>query len=242
MTYEEILIQARAHLDDAGAPGVLWTDEQLVSYLNNGMTEACRRALLIKDSTSSLCNVAVDSGTPTIDLDSSILFIDRAHYAFTVALVNKIGRVRRIDMSVLDSIIGWEGLSGTPRYFSTDYNDRKILLVPTPDVDGYLKLSCYRDVSEQATLDNLADVEPEFDPTYHSALIWWMGYEAFRKHDGETEGTDLAEKDYAAFERVFGPARPAAAFEMARRRYPKNFMSSYGKSPEGMGNGSNRAA
>ena len=235
MTYEEILLQARVHLDDAGAPGVLWTDEQLISYLNNGMTEACRRGLLIKDSSSAICQVAVDAGTKDIDLDPVILFVDRAHYSYTVGQVTSNNRVRRIDMSGLDSILGWETLEGTPRYFSTDWEDRKILLVPTPIRDGYLHLTMYRDVAEQATLDNLSTTEPEFDPTYHSSLVWWIGYEAYRKHDAETEAGTLAAADYAAFERVFGSARPAPEFEAARRKYPKKFLDSYNKSPEGLG-------
>ena len=119
----------RAELSDNETPP-LWSDEEIVAYLNEAVQEACERSYLIEDrSTASVCSVALVAGTNTYDLHPSVFQIKRVVF-----------RGRPLDEASVESMDAhwdaWETREGQPRWFifeqSGGASPARIRLVPTP--------------------------------------------------------------------------------------------------------------
>lgn len=211
MNLESILMQSRIRLDDLGTTGVLWTDEDLVTYANAGEREICRRALVLKDATSAITTVSLVSGTPTYSIDPRIILVNRA-------ALNGGGRLKRISVEVLDTILGWEAASGTPSYFSTDYSDGMLLVTPTPNANVDLQLTVYR--LPLTPMAAPADT-PEIPEALHPYIIDWVCYEAYSKNDADAQNLEKATYFFEKFSKSIGAARPADIFTVVQREFPK---------------------
>ena len=211
MNLESILMQSRIRLDDLGTTGVLWTDEDLIAYANAGEREICRRALVLKDATSAITTVSLVSGTSTYVIDPRIILVNRA-------ALDGAGRLKRISVEVLDTILGWEAASGTPSYFSRDYSDGMLLVTPTPNADADLKLTVYR--MPLSSMSSAQDI-PEIPEELHSYIIDWVCYEAYSKNDADTQNLEKANYFFEKFSRSIGAARPADIFAVIQREFPK---------------------
>ena len=59
MNVEAFIGEFRRVMADTAVP-YLWSDEEVVTYLNDAVKEACERALLIEDRiTTAVCSVAL---------------------------------------------------------------------------------------------------------------------------------------------------------------------------------------
>ena len=102
MTLAELIASARSVTCDAVAT-YLWSDAEWTEYANDAEREACRRARLIVDSSSSVCRITLDASHTTFALDPSILFIKRAK------LSGEMQTLRRASFKDLDrGVPGWE--------------------------------------------------------------------------------------------------------------------------------------
>lgn len=224
MTLGDLIDQARIRLDDLNAD-FLNEEEDLIRFANNGVNEICRRALLIKDSsTTEIVELVLAEDVKTYDLDDRILFIERAGYDGN--------RLKRIALERLDTIWNWENISGSPNYFCTDYEDGKALIYPTPRLneDGHIvKLTVYR--LPLADMSSTSDV-PEIPPEYHHGILYWMCYEALRRQDIDLEALQKSQAEYAAFEQLFGQPKNAAIFAVSRRRFPGDLVGTLVNSGE----------
>jgi hypothetical protein len=198
MTLEEIIAQARLRLDDL-VETYLNTDADLITYVNNGVREACRRSLAQ--------NISL------YEIDPRVIFIERASVGGS--------RLKRISLDQLDTIPGWESATGTPKYYSLDYSDGKVLVYPTPGVDANgatVNLTVYR-----TPLDDLSSSSdsPEIPEELHHGIIYWVCYEAYRRQDIDLEAQQKAANEYASFGKVFGEPQTAARLLQYKRQYPR---------------------
>lgn len=197
MKLGDIILQARAELDDQAEP-FLWPDDELQGYANEAEQEACRRSrLLIDSTTTAITQMTVTLGDPMITLDSRIIFVRRARLSGQDAPLAR-STVREIDAF----IPGWEDVSNsTPLAMITDYETGKLRLYPPPVAAGTLKLNVYRlpllDMNENTD-------SPEINARFHRSLIHWIKYRAYLKKDSETHDPDEASKALALFEQDFG--------------------------------------
>lgn len=208
MKLSELMKLFRAELDDTAAP-YLWTDPEVIDYAADAENEACRRALLLVDSsTSAVCTYTVTAGNALVTLDPRVLFVGRA-----ILTGQSVPLTRRLTANMDADKPGWESDTGTPDSYITDFETRKIRLYPKPDVGYTLNLRVFRlPLAEMAKPDD----SPEIRLELHRSLRFWMLYRAFSKKDRETEDPEKAQANLALFEAEFGPRLTAIAEEVKR--------------------------
>ena len=206
----------RSEMADGAAP-FLWSDEEVVSYLNDAVQEACERAFLIEDSaTPAVCTIALQQGVDTYPLHPSVLQIKRLVCS---------GRVlQEVSIEALDeSGGGWDTRQGQPQAFifeqATGLLPPSLRLVPAPAQAGGMALTVYRGAI--APLDADRDSEkPEVPERFHARLKGWVYRCAYLKQDAETLDKSKAREHEAGFEASFGPRQDANVQRKQRDRKP----------------------
>lgn len=186
----------------------LWSDEEIVGYLNESANDAAERALLIEDSTTAdCCEITLVPGTSTYELHDSVIRVKR------VTLAGKPMRASSIE-AMDETGASWETMEGTPHTFIVNGQVTSVRVVPTPTAAGTLNLTVYRTPLEPLTLDNDM-AEPELKPIYHRRLLDGMLMHAYSKNDADAKNESLAAEHEARFARSFG-LRPDANVQRKR--------------------------
>lgn len=221
MTLSEIISAARLILDDTNADAYYWQDDELILYINEAVREACRRStLLIDDTTTAVCQIALVANTSTYDISPLILRILDARLTGSALPLNK-----TYYLELNEKLYDWRSATGTPTHYMTDEMAQgHIRLYPTPDATGTLNLKVVR-----LPLTTLSDYSssPEIPSQHHYALIDWVCHLAFRKQDAETENLPKVQMYAQSFNEKFG-VRPTAIMESHRMMFP-NRMRVYGR-------------
>ena len=204
MTLAELIALYRADSLDASEAlssdgrDVLCSDGLLTIYANEAQEEACRRALLLRDSSSPLCEISFDAGAETVNLDARVLQILRAFVdGHEVDVVN----VEAMDCSRP----GWQFqgavLNGRPLRLVTGMSTGKLHLWPKPSQAGTIRLTVQRLPLKpmRAPSDS-----PEIRPELHRALVPWMLYRAYSREDTDLYNDRKAAVHLAKFEAEFG--------------------------------------
>lgn len=196
MTLAELIAQARLRANDNELP-YLWSDAEWIAFGNEAQREACRRARLIVDSTTTaICTIAVTSAAQTFALDPRILFIRRAKPSWGIA------PLKRISYKDLDNQVpGWEDeTSPYPQWYVPDMDENRFRPYPSPSEAGTVKLTVIR-----LPLDDMGiSDEPEIKPQFHDSLVYWMLHKAYAKQDSEVLDKKLSLDNLALFEQEFG--------------------------------------
>lgn len=206
MTGQELLDLVRLRLDDAVEP-YLWSDAELLSYLNEGIREAADRARLLPFNTEepipAIDPVGVSAGDPMVELHELITEIDR------VVWVSQ-GHRRKLEPTSIETLdrsygANWETLVGHPVEYI--YDPPYIRLFRTPSVDGTIQLRGWR-LPEQ----EVRSTTPiELPRKHHERLADWVLFRAYSKQDADTMSPDAAAKAEAAFVQSFGYRHDAHA-------------------------------
>lgn len=196
MNAAQILAAFRAARRDEVEP-YLWSDDELVGYLNEAVQQACERALLIEDSTSAAASVALAPGQSVYPMHPSVLRIKRAVILGC--------RLCETSIEALDSGWGgWETVSGMPRHFVFQQSSPpSIRVTPVPVDNLRLDLTVYRGALTPIDRSDLSQT-PEIPERFHVHLLDWMHRCALLKDDAETRSPDDAARYEASFERNFG--------------------------------------
>lgn len=196
MKVSELITVFRREADDTAQP-YLWSDPELIEFAADAEYEACRRARLITDqTTTAICQIAVTAGNPSLTLDSRVLFVRRAK------IDGQDQPLRSVDYRDLDEQVpGWEDLEGTPRAFVRNLETGKIRLYRSPDADCTLRLRVVRLPIQRLTTK---EQTPEIHERFHRSLVQWMLFRAFSKKDTQTQDDQRAATALALFEQEFG--------------------------------------
>lgn len=221
MKLDELLTEARSKLSDPQMPGSgstpdsdsLWSDDELVRYLNKAVDEACLRAKLILDrSTTEICQISVVSGTRTYPLDKRVIAVKR------LQLANVKSPLTEYSTPDLDEIEpGWEAATGEPDKYLLDYEDGKITFNREPTADDTCTMAVFRYPTKIMSYALRKVQSPEIPEIYHYDLLDWVLHLAYEKQDSETVDKKASARHEALFERRFGP-RPTARNQYAHRR------------------------
>lgn len=192
----------RDRLDDWAAPP-LWSDSYIDKALNEAVDEACIRASLVMDRTSSLTQMQLQP--------------DQEWYALS-PLITKVERVY-CDGEALEHLAEdrlpdrWPRLvARKPRGYLLE-DERRLRPVPMPRESIALALVVYRrPLSPMAAPDD----EPEIPELHHLRLIDWAVRCCYLMRDSDSYNAEEAARFEAAFERSFGP-RPNADVHRRRR-------------------------
>lgn len=207
MTLEDFIAEFRLVRGDTVLP-YLWSDEEITSHLNDAVNEACERALLIEDkTTSAVCTLSLEVGTASYALHDSVVKVKRVVLGgkpLTETSVEK--------MDASDPF--WESREGDPsEYLLEGSTGIRFDTIPTTAADA--SLTVYRTpLVPLSTADMTA--EPEIKSLYHKRLLPWVYRCALLKHDAETYDKERADVQEAIFTRSFGE-RPDANVQRKRR-------------------------
>jgi hypothetical protein len=223
MTVDDFTAAFRTAVQDLTDPP-FWSTEEIVSFLNEAVQEACERAKLIEDrSTSTVCTLPIVVGQDTYPLHLSVLEIKRATFN---------GRV--LDETSVEeedaNNCGWEQREGQPRRFiyepASGARPPQLRLVPRPNSPGAIALTVYRGALRP--LSACARIEsPELPARFHTRLLHWMMYRAHLKQDADTFDTARAAEHMALFEAAFGSRNDANVQRKHRDDSPPLVHSSW---------------
>lgn len=205
MTLEEFIAEFRRVRQDE-ASGYLWSDDEITSYVNDAVNEACERALLIEDrTTTAVCTIGLTVGESSYPLHDSIVKVKRVVLGGVPLPETSIEA-----MDAADSF--WETREGAPSAYLLEGNigirfDR----MPTTAEDA--SLTVYRTPLEPLAASS--DI-PEIKTLYHPRLMPWVYRCALLKQDSEVFDQNEADKQEAIFIRNFGE-RPDANVQRKRR-------------------------
>lgn len=206
MKARKIIDLSRSWLDDTIAP-YLWTDTELLIYLDQAQQEACRRERLLFDDAYS---ISVTSGTATYTLDSGLVVLDKVRY-------NDIPLVwRTIEEMDKESQTWKTSTADEPTQFVV--RGFTLTVIPVPSANYTLEYEGYR--LPDAEINDLEDT-PEIPAEFHHDLAHWVCHEAFLKHDAESYDKNKSDYHLASFERMFGRPVPAGV-RANQRRGPKS--------------------
>ena len=222
-TVKALIDQARRDLDDPEVPGggddslSLFSTEELVSYLNRAVDEACIRTELIVDSdTPEVTRIAVVAGQASYPIDARVLHVKRVR----LTGVSQATVLEKSDRDSLDSSRpNWEDETGVPRYYLQDMN-QALRLYPTPDKDAQLALTVWRRPLETLKSHKAAVQEPPIPPEHHFQLLDWVYYLALGKQDVDTYQPEQARSHGQRFAEWFGDRKSAWEMEFDRKKNP----------------------
>lgn len=197
----------RIEADDHATPPHA-SDETLIAFAVEAEEEACRRAGLLRDSTSKLCSLTVSSGDPIVEIDARIIDVMRARLASDPLAMPV------LTLDDADELApNWESETGKPRAAIVGYQSNALRLYPIPTANDTLRLTVTRLPMNPMEQDS---DEPEIKASYHRALVQWMLYRAYSIQNSELLDPKKADKCLAAFESEFGK-RQSARNEQWRR-------------------------
>ena len=212
MTVNDFIAVFRSDMQDAVAP-YLWSDDDIVRYLNDAVDEAAERARLIEDSTSAACcQITLVPDQATYPLHTSVFHVKR------VTLAGKPLSESSVEVEDERNTTWESASSGDPSRFIVNGQATTITLVPAPAEAGTLKLTVYRTSLARLTTGTS---QIELKQVYHARLKDWAYRCAYLKQDSETLNESKAGEHEAKFERAFG-VRPSADTQRKRndRRPP----------------------
>ena len=221
MTLLELIYRARLRLDDLGgntgtpsAPytyyfeeddsGCLWSNQELISYVNSARNELAHRIPIRDSSTEELTEITLMEGVATYSIDPRILAIDSVVLASTGEPL--------IKLSDADDRSQWRDPYSTTyseptavTQYRTDFNDYILTVYATPTEEDTLYLALRRlPLSALLWEDANLDIS-EPAAIYHEALLDWICMQAYLKRDSNTFDADLSGRHQGLFTDAVGP-------------------------------------
>lgn len=209
---ELLAMVRRDELDDEASP-YLWSNASLIEYAEDAENEACRRASLLRDATTTaICRITLVAGTAQYDLDPRVIRLRR------VRLTGNTTPLRPMTTTELDECRpGWEDDTGDPVAYLTDWETGVLRLYPTPDAVGALELQVVR--LPLVAMNDMEDT-PEINARFHRDLRHWIVKRAFSVLDSERQDKDRAREAEARFALAFGEPLSARTEEWNARNLP----------------------
>jgi hypothetical protein len=247
MTGQELISALRESRLDDTAPPYLWSDTELLRFLNYAEVQACRRAHLLIDWTTAndsgtaatagtagqkpLCVLTIVGNTATYHLSPKILQVRRCQLkSMTYPLTGPV-TFAELDAKVeawwgTNGTVGTAGSGGYPTYFVNEpTNTITFVLAPSISDTAYLV------VSRIPLIPFTLQTSPEIEEKYHEGLCDWAAHLAFKKPDSDTLNLNLSRLYEDEFTRQFGPLPDAYSEKMRKtismmeRMRPREFGS-----------------
>ncbi len=232
MTGKELIVHMRESvLDDTAIP-YLWSDTELLRFLNYAEVQACRRAHLIIDATTTndsgtaatastagqkpLCVLTIIGDQAVYNLSPKILQVKRCQLKSLTYPLRGPLHYSQID----EEFSGWWGTNGTvgtcgsggyPEAFLNEPgNTITFLQAPSTSDTAYLV------VPRLPLISFTLQTSPEIDERYHIDLCDWAAKLAFSKPDSDAFNLVLAKQYEDSFTEKFGPLPDAYTDRMIR--------------------------
>lgn len=207
MTVAEFIARFRLEMADTAAP-YLWSDDEIASYLDDAVNEACVRARLIEDSsTPEVCSLTLTPGQSSYVLHESVIDVRRVTFNGKALGMSSVEEEDENDLT-------WESRKGSEPLRVIVSGTNRIRVVPEPTASVTLGLTVYRTPLVALTAAT-PTASPETPAIYHMRLRDWAYRCAYLKQDAEAFDKSSADEFEARFERSFGVRLDA---NVARKR------------------------
>ncbi len=212
-TAQDLVSLFRAVVDDTVAP-FLWSDTEVLSYIDEAQTAFARGTEIFFDSTTpGLTKVPVAPKTPFVAIDPIIIRIRRAK------LSSQAHSLKIQNTTQIDSAWNWEEAVGSPYVLILDDTRSFGRLIPMPVIADTLNLWVYRDPLNtiSAVTDNLEITDPE---DLRLGLLNYMKGAAYDKNDSDIHNEVLSAASFAKFKEY----TLVAKYRYARKRRVPGFV------------------
>lgn len=200
MTLQELIQEFRARVRDTEQP-YLWSDDLVKSWLDEAEQEACARGRLLHESCNPLvCEISVKAGVAEYLLHAAVLEI--THLSFKPVGDSSIWPVPLRSTECLDAQMGIDWRSKPGFVVAAVQTDKAIRLAPVPEVDGLLRLECYRLPMRPLSRESIS--VPEMHATHHRSLVDWALYKAYSVPDSDLMDLERSAQAERAFSQYFG--------------------------------------
>lgn len=180
----------RSQIVDQNRP-YLWSDDEVIRYLDDAQLEFCRRTEGIGDtSTPEVVNVPITTGEILAKVHPSIL-------TFRLALRASDGS--KIEIINHTDVRSWTNTTGRVTRMIVGLENGVVRWGTTPQEDDEANLMVYRLPLEDITD---FDQELEIEAKHHIHLVDWMRHLAYLKDDTEVfdkQASDRAEKLFSTY-------------------------------------------
>lgn len=182
---------------------LLWTNKELLRYLNDACDELARRAPIHDSGRSSLTRVTMTPGTSRYPISERLLAIDDVLLDSTRAPLEKLSDAKEFNFR----------FDGDRRhvdpeqvqYYREDFDERVLTVYAAPTARDTLLLSVRRLPAEPLRWEQRACQEPEFPEHIQPTLLQWAASLAYRKRDTDTNNIELAGFHQGQFTSAVGP-------------------------------------
>lgn len=184
MAYEQVsdLIKAfREDEHDAVAP-YFWSDNQLVRFINEALSEFAVRTKSIYDDSSPVTELSYSAGQRSIPLPPCVIDVVQAWYEGSPPRY-----LNRIPFMAYGN--GWRGGYWNAYTGCTDFRFNpagELALYPTPEADGVIRVLMVRKPVKEV---DKTDRVPDLLPDHRRHLLHYMKHRAYRVADAETFDT-----------------------------------------------------
>lgn len=224
LTLADIIRRTRSRLDDVKKP-YLWSEQELLDYINDTLKDASIRAnLVIQDDIQIPFKQNTDlTWKSKYNLASGVLDVQSIRLASQPTYT-----LLRTSMRRQEQYYGGRPIQeGTPWAYALDKTQagtgfdagifvRAVTFIGTPlEADAAL----IDIVRLPEDLEALEDV-PEIDEIWHPDLIYGVTSLAYLKRDADTFDPKRSARDDALFEARFGPRLPAVVFRERQMEVP----------------------
>lgn len=230
MTAQDLLDElARGMLRDrsdimSGPDDQLWSDAQLLGYINEAESLLARRGFVIRDATTSaVVDVVLVDGVTQYTLHPSVVAVISAKFSTDQGDLSRAGHSAFTTYQSPDPLFFDPAQisvlpPGKPLAFSTDEQFDvasgktgvvSLRVYPAPDVAHAattIKLRVVRKPLVPLTVSDLT-ASPEVPEDYHLGLLDWAAYRALRNIDSDAGAAEKAEGYKTAFEEMVKQAR-----------------------------------
>jgi hypothetical protein len=181
-----------------------WTDASLIRKFDAAQKQACNRAnLLFDDTTTAYTRITLVSGRASYDIDPRVTTIEGVIFdgdKLTQKTQEELDRTQptwRTDTGMLNKTV----------YFVIRGRKIRFNYVPdATDAGEVITLEVYRLPDEDI---KSTSQEPELPEENHRDLIYWVLHENYRKQDADDFNQEKSDYFLGRFTEIFGPFVPA---------------------------------
>jgi len=184
-------------LDLGQEDDMLWSDAEVLRYLDQAQDEACRRSKLISDSsTSAVVDIALSSGVDTYSMHSKIIRIEN------IVLNSTSKPVDIYDEDWMDFLKpAWRLDTGDVGACILYWGTRKIRVWRQPTTSDTLNLTVKRlPIISVTSLETVLEIPDEFLPPLVNGMMWY----AYQKADSQTFNPEISDFHHTLFSRAYG--------------------------------------
>jgi hypothetical protein len=203
MLAKDIATEFRTEIDDTDTADPLWSDTEVIRYMNLAVEEVAEKTLCINEATASLTELTVTAASEWVPYNEVILEFDPQQaysqgQARNLPIMNKyefLRERREDDYGKATPAQDWQSVSGTPKLFISDLRVESLRAYPIPVANDTLEVFVKRLplASEEITDISSTSVEvPVIPAMFHRKLVVYMMHRAYLKNDAECYDRGLA--------------------------------------------------